>query len=55
MIINKNKCGIMVFNSTHNKLTKWETNLKIRDIQLVDCYKYLGVELNKQLLTHNHI
>ncbi len=37
----------MVFNSTYNKLTKWKTNLKIRDIQLVDMYKYVRVELNK--------
>jgi hypothetical protein len=47
MKINKEKCGIMIYSNTYNKLTKWEKKKTIKDIPIVENYKYLGVELNK--------
>ena len=59
MLLNKNKCGILLFSKKGNTLTskEWKINNEngIEGIKFLQNYKYLGINFNKSLNPKNHI
>ena len=53
MIMNKNKCGIMVINKQIQKVS--EVGSDIAGIPIVQSYKYLGTIIDNNTKPHCHI
>lgn len=54
MVLNKSKCGVLVYNESRKKLAKWESTMNeeedgVSGIPIVSHYKYLGIEIDKRM------